>query len=245
MSGRKITLKTRRELKQMRRAGRIIAEALDLAEKTIAPGITTGELNRRIEDLLSMRGARFAFKVMNGFPAACCISLNEEIVHGIPGPRKLAEGDIVSIDIGTIFRFTETVVWKALENSGVNYVDWTARREIHKGSPVLKVYLEPKGEDTPTEIYIEETLYEHVKKIDDGFIRDKENLDSIEQLMGTLPIKVQLLAKGTFSHYAKIKEEQGADLAQLKPPHINPSEDVLSLLLTGAPTRTEEDVQIL
>ena len=148
------------------------------------------------------------------------------------------------IDIGTIFRFTETVVWKALENSGVNYVDWTARREIHKGSPVLKVYIEPKGEDTPTEIYIEETLYEHVKKIDDGFIRDKENLDSIEQLMGTLPIKVQLLAKGTFSYYAKIKEEQGADLAQLKPPHINPSEDVLSLLLTGAPTRTEEDVQI-
>lgn len=103
MSDRKITLKTRRELKQMRRAGRIIAEAFELAEKTIAPGVTTGDLNRRIEDLLSTRGARFAFKVINGFPAACCISVNEEIVHGIPGPRKLAEGDIVSIDIGTIF----------------------------------------------------------------------------------------------------------------------------------------------
>ena len=62
--------------------------------------------------------------------------------------------------------------------------------------------------------------------------------------MGTIPVKIQLLPIGTFSNYARIKEEQGADLAQLKPPHINPSEEVLSLLITGASTRIEEDAQV-
>ena len=68
----KIELKTRRELKLMRKAGLIIAEAFELARGLIEPGVTTGALNRRIEELMASRGARFAFKVMNGFPTACC-----------------------------------------------------------------------------------------------------------------------------------------------------------------------------
>ncbi|MGB9661578.1 MAG: type I methionyl aminopeptidase [Moorellaceae bacterium] len=97
-----IILKGRRELELMRRAGRIVAEALAELERHIAPGITTWELNRIAEEVLERRGAVPAFKGYRGFPASICTSVNEEVVHGIPGLKKLAEGDIISIDIGAV-----------------------------------------------------------------------------------------------------------------------------------------------
>ncbi len=95
-----ITIKSQRELRYMRDAGRIVAGVLQELAKAIKPGVTTGELNRLAEDFILARGARPAFKGLYGFPASICTSVNEQVVHGIPGPRELLNGDIVSIDVG-------------------------------------------------------------------------------------------------------------------------------------------------
>ena len=84
----------------MREAGRIVALTFDELSRVIEPGITTGELNQLAEDFILARGGRPAFKGLYGFPASICTSVNEEVVHGIPGLRKLDNGDIISIDIG-------------------------------------------------------------------------------------------------------------------------------------------------
>ncbi|KKM12651.1 methionine aminopeptidase [Clostridiales bacterium PH28_bin88] len=95
-----IILKSDRELAYMRDAGRLVAETLVELEKTVSPGVTTLELDRVAEDYIARHGARPSFKGYNGYPASICTSVNEEVVHGIPGLRKLADGDIISIDIG-------------------------------------------------------------------------------------------------------------------------------------------------
>ncbi|UCC44531.1 MAG: type I methionyl aminopeptidase [Candidatus Zixiibacteriota bacterium] len=97
-----IVLKTRDEIEIMRRAGRVVARALDAAGDAICPGMTTLELDRLIEDVIRAQGAVPAFKNYRGFPGSACISINEEVVHGIPGDRVIGEGDIVSIDVGSI-----------------------------------------------------------------------------------------------------------------------------------------------
>lgn len=85
----------------MREAGRIVAGALREVEKAIRPGITTRELDQIAEDYIRRHGATPAFKGLYGFPASICTSINNEVVHGIPGLRTLENGNIISIDIGT------------------------------------------------------------------------------------------------------------------------------------------------
>jgi methionyl aminopeptidase len=85
----------------MREAGKIAAEALAKLAGAVQPGVTTKELDRLAEEYIRSCGARPAFKGLYGFPATICSSVNEEVVHGIPGLRKLENGDIISIDIGT------------------------------------------------------------------------------------------------------------------------------------------------
>ncbi|MGI6684245.1 MAG: type I methionyl aminopeptidase [Bacillota bacterium] len=97
-----ITLKTDRQVELMREAGRIVAETHELLAKMIAPGVTTKELDQAAEEYIRSRGAIPAFKGYNGFPASICASINDEVVHGIPGLRKLQNGDIISIDIGAV-----------------------------------------------------------------------------------------------------------------------------------------------
>lgn len=97
-----IILKTARELAYMRDAGRIVAETLEEMRKAVAPGVSTGELDTKAEDYIRSKGARPAFKGYQGFPATICASINEQVVHGIPGIRQLQTGDIISIDVGAI-----------------------------------------------------------------------------------------------------------------------------------------------
>ncbi|MGE5553246.1 MAG: type I methionyl aminopeptidase [Betaproteobacteria bacterium] len=97
-----IVLKSEDEVRIMRRAGRVVAELLQRLGERVAPGVTTGELDRYAEDFFRRRGATPAFKGYHGFPASICTSVNEQVVHGIPGPRTLKEGEIVSIDVGAI-----------------------------------------------------------------------------------------------------------------------------------------------
>jgi methionyl aminopeptidase len=99
-----IELKSKEQIQIMRRAGQIVAETLALMRQMARPGITTMELDTAAESYIRGQGAVPAFKGYNGFPASLCISLNEEVVHGIPGSRQLVEGDIVSIDCGAIYQ---------------------------------------------------------------------------------------------------------------------------------------------
>ena len=97
-----IVLKSQQEIAYMREAGRIVAETLELIRQAVKPDVTTQELDRIADEYIRERGAIPAFKGYNGFPGSICASVNEEVVHGIPGPRKLKNGDIISVDIGTL-----------------------------------------------------------------------------------------------------------------------------------------------
>lgn len=99
-----VVLKTGRELKVMREACRISAEALKLVGRAVEPGVTTAELDRIAENYIRSQGAVPNFKGYQGYPATACISINNEVIHGIPSAkRKIALGDIVSVDLGAMF----------------------------------------------------------------------------------------------------------------------------------------------
>jgi methionyl aminopeptidase len=95
-----IIIKSPREIEQLKKSNAIVAEVFEKLKGMIIPGITTKELDQVAEEYILLKGARPAFKGYKGFPATLCISVNEEVVHGIPGPRQLKEGDIVSLDVG-------------------------------------------------------------------------------------------------------------------------------------------------
>jgi methionyl aminopeptidase len=98
-----IIRKSPQELETMRRAGRITAEARDRVSAAVRPGITTGDLDAVAEEAIRSAGATPSFQGYKGFPASICTSVNEEIVHGIPGKRVLKEGDLISLDVGAIW----------------------------------------------------------------------------------------------------------------------------------------------
>jgi len=99
-----INLKSKREIEIMRKAGRLLAETLDLLEDNIKPGLSTLELDKIAEKAIIARRSRPAFKGYQGYPATICASINGEVVHGIPSSKRfLQEGDIISVDIGLFF----------------------------------------------------------------------------------------------------------------------------------------------
>ncbi len=133
---RQINIKSPQEIAIMREAGRINAEALAAACAIIRPGVTTAELNAAAEEVLRKHGAYSPFKNYPGpypYPASVCTSVNEELVHGIPGKRKLKEGDIISLDCGTVY---EGFVGDSAVTVGVGEVSSAARRllEVTQGA---------------------------------------------------------------------------------------------------------------
>ena len=95
-----ITLKSSHEIQLMRQAGKITAAARALAGAMVAPGVTTREIDKEVKRFIRSNGAEPSFLGYNGYPASVCISVNDEVIHGIPGSRVLREGDIVSVDVG-------------------------------------------------------------------------------------------------------------------------------------------------
>ena len=95
-----ISLKSPREIECMRRAGRLTAQARALARSLVRAGGTTHEIDTAVRKFIESHGAKPSFLGYGGFKGSACISINEEVIHGIPGPRKLKEGDIVSVDVG-------------------------------------------------------------------------------------------------------------------------------------------------
>ena len=95
-----IVLKTSREIGLMRQAGRVSARALKLAGEAVEPGVSTAEIDRIARKYIESQGAKPSFLGYEGYPATACISVNDQVIHGIPGHRILKQGDIVSIDVG-------------------------------------------------------------------------------------------------------------------------------------------------
>jgi len=95
-----IVVKTHAQIDKMRQAGRIVAQTLDLMEKLARPGVRTIELDSAAEEFILAAGATPAFKGYMGYPATLCVSINDVVVHGIPGDQRLEEGHIVSVDVG-------------------------------------------------------------------------------------------------------------------------------------------------
>jgi methionyl aminopeptidase len=98
----RIEIKTEEQLHHMRAAGLVVAGALARAAELVAPGVTTGQLDAAAAEFIADAGARSNFKGYHGFPGVICTSVNDEVVHGIPGDRVLREGDLISIDCGAI-----------------------------------------------------------------------------------------------------------------------------------------------
>jgi methionyl aminopeptidase len=95
-------IKTEEEIELMRGSARVVAETLRLLGSAVKPGVTTKELDELAERHIRSRGGLPSFKGYRGFPASICASVNSEVVHGIPGPKKLEDGDIISIDVGVL-----------------------------------------------------------------------------------------------------------------------------------------------
>ncbi|MGZ6753246.1 MAG: type I methionyl aminopeptidase [Nocardioides sp.] len=102
MLDRGIEIKTPEQVDGMRRAGLVVGQTLELLRSSVRAGLTTGELDAIAEDNIRSSGATPSFKGYHGFPGSICASVNDEVVHGIPGGRVLADGDVISIDCGAI-----------------------------------------------------------------------------------------------------------------------------------------------
>ncbi len=99
-----IPIKSAKDIQMLKQSGRILAAVMRKVEKKVRPGISTLDVDRISQELILKNKAEPAFKGYKGFPSCACVSVNEEIVHGIPGPRIILEGDIVSIDLGLNYR---------------------------------------------------------------------------------------------------------------------------------------------
>lgn len=99
-----IVIKSERDIELMRMAGKIAAGARSIARQMIEPGVSTKAINKEVFNFIKRSGAEPTFLGYCGYPASACISVNDQVIHGIPGSRKLCEGDIVSIDVGATYK---------------------------------------------------------------------------------------------------------------------------------------------
>jgi hypothetical protein len=129
------------------------------------------------------------------------------------------------IDIAGFTRLSEKVIWQAIENSGVHYADWVARKEVKREKPVLHLYIELTEDGTGLTEEVASTIHEELKKLDEPYAE-------LEAFTGLNPFEVTILPCGTFASYKAQQQKAGADLTQLKPPHINPPDETLTTLLT-------------
>lgn len=135
------------------------------------------------------------------------------------------------VDVASLGRLTERVIRQAMEKSGVPYVDWVARKEVIDDKPVLHVYLELEEGQIASEKSLSTVIREQFKRLDK---RHRCNLYSfigdMETALALKPVEVTLLPQGAFSNYVAWRDSQAVGLESVKPPHVNPSEEVLSLL---------------
>ena len=148
---------------------------------------------------------------------------------GIELPRMVFHSRLRDIiDLASFARLTERTIWQAIEDLGVPYVDWTARKEYHEGNPYLHIYIETKDQML--------NVNEARHKLDETLKLLDANYADIEQMMGMDPLRLVLLPAGAYKHFLQTRQAQGADLAHLKPSHMQISDEELGLLMRGAET---------
>ncbi len=127
------------------------------------------------------------------------------------------------IDLASFARLTERAVWQAIENSGIKYNDWVLRKEIEDEQPVLRLYLELKGEEREKEEIVD-AIHESLKKIDPDY-------SDMERVLQLKPLRLTTFSPGTFQQYILKQQEEGADLGQIKPRRMNPPDKPINDLL--------------
>lgn len=130
-----IIYKSPKEIEKIRAAGAIVRQTLNLLFENLRPGMTTGQLDKIAEDFIRSHSAVPSFKGYNGFPGSICVSIDEEVVHGIPGERKLVEGQIVGIDVGV---FKNGYHGDAAWTFAVGEIDETTKKLMEVGQECLK-----------------------------------------------------------------------------------------------------------
>jgi hypothetical protein len=158
---------------------------------------------------------------------------NDKLNIDIPQMLFYSRADNI-IDIAGFTRLTEKTIWQALENSGVPYKDWTARREV-KEQPILHIYLELKSKGL-SEQEITDNIHQRLVEMD----ADYANLESF---LGFKPLQVTVLPTGAFQSYTLKQQMNGADLGKLKPPHVNASELALQALINPKSAEAVPQVQ--
>jgi len=165
---------------------------------------------------------------------------NEKLNIDIPQMVFHSRADDL-VDIASLGRLTERIIGEAIENTGIPYVDWVARKELVDNKPALHFYLEPRDEYIASEEGMAAAIREQFKKLDRKYRCNFYSLiGDMETVLGLKPLEVTLLPQGAFSSYMAQWQAEGADLGHQKPPHINPSDEMLSLL--GAPKVVVEAV---
>jgi hypothetical protein len=159
---------------------------------------------------------------------------NEKLGIDIPQMvfEKRVDELIIMFGVGHL---TEKLIGEAIENSGIPYVDWTARKEVIDDKPALHIYLELEGNYIASEQSVAASVYNELDKLDSvyHFNLQKHVYGNAISFLGLRPVVVTFLPEGAFSGYISQRRSEGAAVSNLKPPHINPSDEMLSLL--GAP----------
>jgi hypothetical protein len=151
---------------------------------------------------------------------------NEKL--GIDIPQMVFERRADDLLDFVVIRLTEKTIWQAIENTGVAYEDWTAYKEA--GEPALRLFIELKDGYQGSDADIAQAIYEQIMKSDnDDYTTSGVHDDLVDMI--NFRVEITLLPRGAFANYTSQRQTEGADLAHLKPPHINPSDKVLSLLL--------------
>ena len=149
---------------------------------------------------------------------------NEQLNIDIPQMVFLSRVDD-QIDIAGFTRLSEKIIWQAIENTGLAYKDWAARKEVNN-KPALHLYIELKGNGITAE-QVGASVHEELKKLDAPYAE-------LESFIGLRPLEVTLLPQNAFQLYKQKQQTSGADLTQLKPPHINPADNTIDFLLNTA-----------
>ena len=163
---------------------------------------------------------------------------NEQLNIDIPQMSFLTRVDD-QIDIAGFTRLSEKAIWQAIENTGLAYEDWTARKETN-GKPALHIYIELKENVHTTTEQVSILIHEELKKLDTPYAE-------LESFTGLMPLVVTKLPQNTFQLYRQKQQAAGADMTQLKPPHINPVGETIDFLLNPTvyvPATAEEMVTV-
>lgn len=147
----------------------------------------------------------------------------EDREAGINLPQTVFESradDI--IDLAGFTRLDEKTMWQAIANTKVKFEDWSARKEYENGEPILRLYIEPRQEIEPPNL--EDTIHQQLLNIN-------EDYRNLQTMLGIKPLRVKILPPGSFRRYYEEKKRQGADLAHLKPAHMNARDTVIQGLV--------------